>query len=308
MKHITLITFFFLHLFTAFTQPDSLPYVIVLGVAQDGGYPHIGCQRQCCKLSWENVEMRRHVVSLALVDPAEKKWWLFEATPDINEQLHLFSVLTQNAYSYLPQGIFITHAHIGHYTGLMELGREALGAKEVLVYALPRMGDFLKNNGPWGQLVHLKNIELKILQADSILPLTSKIDIIPFTVPHRDEYSETAGFYIFTENKKYLFIPDIDKWSKFEKNILDVVKNVDIAFLDATFCNAGELPNRNMEEVPHPFVIETMTLFEKETIEVKKKIHFIHFNHTNPILWDERQRQQIIEAGFNIAIQGTMYK
>ncbi|NUQ22670.1 MAG: pyrroloquinoline quinone biosynthesis protein PqqB [Saprospiraceae bacterium] len=309
MKILPLLTaFFLLPLLTAHAQPDSLPYVVVLGVAQDGGYPHIGCQRQCCKLSWKNEAMRRHVVSLALVDPAEKKWWLFEATPDINEQLHLFSALTQNTYSYLPQGIFITHAHIGHYTGLMELGREALGAKEIPVYTLPRMAAFLENNGPWGQLVQLKNIALKILNTDSILSLTPQVDIIPFTVPHRDEYSETAGFYIFTKNKKYVFIPDIDKWSKFEKNILTVVKNVDIAFLDATFCNPGELPNRNMAEVPHPFVIETMTLFEKENIAIKKKIHFIHFNHTNPILWDEGQRAQIIQAGFNIAIQGDIYK
>lgn len=307
MKLLSLITAFSLHILTAQAQSDSLPYVVVLGVAQDGGYPHIGCQRQCCKLSWENAELRRHVVSLALVDPAEKKWWLFEATPDINEQLHLFAALTQNAYSYLPQGIFITHAHIGHYTGLMELGREALGAKNVPVYTLPKMAAFLENNGPWGQLVQLKNIELKILQPDSALILTPKIDITPFTVPHRDEYSETAGFFIFSKNKKYVFIPDIDKWSKFEKNIIEVVKKVDVAFLDATFCNAGELPNRNMAEVPHPFVVETMTLFENENIDLKNKIHFIHFNHTNPILWQEAQRRQIIAAGFNIANQGNYY-
>eukprot|EP00957_Ditylum_brightwellii_P156501 11911053-Ditylum_brightwellii.AAC.1 len=66
-----------------------------------------------------------------------------------------------------PDGIFLTHAHIGHYTGLMYLGREALGAVDVPVYAMPRMRSFLKNNGPWSQLVSLGNINIQNLEEKS---------------------------------------------------------------------------------------------------------------------------------------------
>ena len=285
-------------------QSSNAPYIQVLGVSQDGGYPHMGCTGKCCQMAWEDRSMRRYVVSLALVDPKSGKWWLFEATPDIKEQLHYFQALTKGRYNFLPDGIFVTHAHIGHYAGLMELGREVMGTKDVPVYALPRMKTFLETNGPWSQLVSLHNIALQPLQADSAIKLTEDITVKAFTVPHRDENSETAGFKIITSNKKYLFIPDINKWEKWDRSIVDEVKAVDIAMVDATFYDSNELPGRNMATVPHPTVTETMGLFDKENKQTKAKIHFIHFNHTNPILWDANKREDVKNAGFNIAEQG----
>lgn len=127
--------FLFLALVVAKAQT---PYIQILGVAQDGGYPHIGCEKTCCAQAWQNSELRQWIVSFALADPVTGKWWLFEATPDIKDQLRYFHTATAGRYNYLPNGIFITHAHIGHYTGLMELGREALGSKEVPVYVLDK--------------------------------------------------------------------------------------------------------------------------------------------------------------------------
>lgn len=288
-------------------QSDSLPYIQVLGVAQDGGYPHIACKKGCCTKAFADPLLKKNVVALALVDPKEKKWWLLEATPDITLQLELFKTLTGEKYNYLPNGIFITHAHIGHYAGLMFLGREAMNAKEVPVYILPRMADFLKSNGPWSQLVFLKNISIITLKSDSSIQISSNIKINPFAVPHRDEFSETAGFKIQTGGKKYLFIPDIDKWEKWNKNIVNEVKSVDAAFLDATFYEAGEIQNRNIKEVPHPFVSETMELFKSEAESVKKKIVFIHFNHTNSLLWDEQKRKEVTGKGFNVAVEKAKF-
>lgn len=293
---------------------SQTPYVIVLGVAQDGGYPHLGCKKECCNKAWKNDSLKRFVVSLALVDPASKKWWLFEATPGMKEQLQSFKTLTKDEYPYLPDGIFLTHAHIGHYTGLMQLGREVMNTKEVPVYVLPKMKNYLETNGPWSQLVTLKNISPKKLSIDSVLQLTSNIAIETFTVPHRDEFSETAGFRMSIlgksrniEEKSYLFIPDIDKWQKWSKSIIELVKKSDIAFLDATFNSINELQNRKMEEVPHPFVIETMDLFKSETKETKAKLYFIHFNHTNSIMWDKTAKQKVLEHGFKLAEQDATY-
>ena len=295
-----------LFIFILLTIPlnvQAQPHVIVLGTAQDGGYPHIGCKRTCCTKAWSDNQ-KTNVVSLALVDPETKQWWLFEATPDIKEQLQLFNSITNSEYKYLPDGIFLTHAHIGHYTGLMQLGREALGAKNVTVYALPKMNGFLKNNAPWEQLVTLNNINIQTVIPNSITGLSKKIKVHSFTVPHRDEFSETAGFVINTNNKKYLFIPDINKWDKWEKNIIEQVENVDIAFLDATFYKADELPNLRMSEVPHPYVEETIRLFKNVDKNTKSKIHFIHFNHTNPLLWNPAAQDELKSKGFQLAKQG----
>ena len=288
-------------------QQTTKPHVIVLGVAQDGGYPHIGCEKKCCMRVHDAKDSSQFVVSLALVDPNEEKWWLFEATPDMTDQLHLFRQTTKGIYPYLPEGIFVTHAHIGHYTGLMELGQEAMGSKKVHVHALPRMCKFLRSNGPWSQLVDLNNIVLMECKTKTPVSLSESIMVTPFTVPHRDEFSETAGFRIETKERNYLFIPDIDKWEKWEKNIVEEVDLVDVAFLDATFWSITELPFRNIKMIPHPLVSETIEHFKESRSELKKKVTFIHFNHTNKMMWDKGARQEIEERGFSIAIQGAAY-
>lgn len=285
---------------TCMAQP-----VRVLGVAQDGGFPHIGCQAKCQEI-YLNPEMKRFVVSLAVIDETNQQWYLFEATPDFKEQLQYFQELTKGQYPYLPAGIFLTHAHMGHYTGLMHLGREALGAKGVKVYTLPGFKSYLETNGPWSQLVKLDNIELVSLYLENRVQLGT-LTVQPFEVPHRDEYAETAGYSFEIRQKKYLFIPDIDKWSKWDRSIIEEVQKVDFAFLDASFYEDGELPNRSMEEVPHPFVTETIALFEKEPDAVKNKVYFIHMNHTNPLLWDHEVKEAVRRLGFEIAEQGKGY-
>lgn len=302
-KYVLCILFSVLSL-TGIAQEPSTPYVLILGVSQDGGYPHTGCMRPCCNMAWKDESMRRYVVSIAVVDPAERKWYLFEATPDIKYQLHYFKELTHGRYNFLPNGVFVTHAHIGHYTGLMDFGKEVMSTKLLPVYALPRMKAFLETNGPWSQLVTLHNIDLHEMTADSAVKVSNNVTVTAMRVPHRDEYSETAGFLITTTSKKYLFIPDINKWDKWDRSIVELVKSVDIAMVDATFYDNTELPERNFANVPHPFVSETMQLFANEDGKTKAKVCFIHFNHTNPLMWDKKKQKALENAGFHVAKQG----
>lgn len=278
--------------------------LVVLGVAQDGGYPHAGCRRHCCRLAWSGRQPERHPACLALVDHDSRKVWMFEATPSYTAQWERLMDMTGWTDKNVPDGIFLTHAHIGHYTGLMYLGREALGAKAVPVYALPRMKNYLETNGPWSQLVGLKNIGIQPLQADSGAAPAPGIRVTPFTVPHRDEYSETAGYRIGAGGKNILFIPDIDKWEKWERDIVAEIQRADLAFLDATFYKNGEL-QRDMREIPHPFVEESMRLFENLPAGEKAKVHFIHFNHTNPLLWNPDEVKAVENRGFRIAREGV---
>jgi len=240
-----------------------------------------------------------------LVDNETNEYWLFDATPDIAEQLHQLQASLTNNTPFLPTGIFLTHAHIGHYTGLMYLGREAMSTASIPVYVMPQMKSFIETNAPWNQLVSLHNILLKPLLNDSTVILNSHCKVTAVRVPHRDEFSETVGFIVAATNKKVLFIPDIDKWEKWNKNILDIIAKVDIAFVDGTFYKDGELPGRNMSEVPHPFVEESIKSFGNLSATDKNKIYFIHFNHTNPLLQQKaEEKQQVIQQGFHVAEEG----
>jgi len=276
--------------------------LVVLGTAQDGGSPHIGCKKECCKELWNKPDKTRKVVSLGIVDYENDKRFIFEASPDFTSQAANLNEWADKENDLMPDGILITHAHIGHYTGLMFLGREAKGAKKVPVYAMPKMTEFLSSNGPWDQLVKLKNIKLQELEINQENILSPNVNVTPLQVPHRDEYSETVGFVISGKQKSALFIPDIDKWEKWDEDIIDWVAKVDFAFLDATFYDANEINNRDISEIPHPFVIESMELFKDLSKEEKAKIHFIHLNHTNP-LWDMESEayKLVLESGFRVA-------
>ncbi|MBI1306031.1 MAG: pyrroloquinoline quinone biosynthesis protein PqqB [Bacteroidetes bacterium] len=281
------------------------PFLLITGTVQDGGSPHIGCDKDCCRQLFHHPDTSRMVTSLSLIDQKNHLFWMFEASPDFSKQCRISAEATGEIKNGLPSAIFLTHAHIGHYTGLMYLGKEAKGADNIPVYAMPRMTEFLKTNGPWSQLVAQNNITLMALNKDSTIQLTKEISVTPFLVPHRDEFSETVGFIISGANKKVLFIPDINKWKVWNRNIMEVVNSVDIALIDGTFYNEDELPARNMSEIPHPFITETMELFESTDSATRSKIHFIHLNHSNPLLIKQSSESNSVKnAGFKVACFG----
>jgi pyrroloquinoline quinone biosynthesis protein B len=290
--------------------PDSKAKVVlsVLGVMQDGGRPHLGCEKSCCAADSMPSDDDYRVVSLGLFDREHTKGYMIEATPDFVAQWRsfkgIFSEVTLNTLG----GIFLTHAHIGHYLGLSFLGKEAYNAKSIPVYAMPRMTDFLKNNGPWSQLVTHENIELRPTAANDTVQLTKNLSMVPLLAPHRDEYSETVGYQIIGPEKTAVFIPDIDKWDRWDQSILCLIKLADYAFLDATFYDGQELQNRDMSSVPHPFIVESLDLFDVLEASDRNKVYFIHFNHTNPVLdRDSEAANRVKRAGFNIAEQGQLF-
>ena len=297
-KYIILLSFSF----SLYAQEkESEIFLHVLGTLQDGGSPHLGCKKNCCLNLSEMDKKIRKVTSLEIFNQIKKESILFEATPDIIHQW--------NSMYSKPKGIFLTHAHMGHYSGLLHLGKEALASKCISVHVMPRMYNFLKNNGPWSQLIDQKNILLKKLHENESVQVLNKVKIIPLLVPHRDEFSETVGYKIVGPKKKVLFIPDIDKWSLWSKNLISVLREVDIAFLDATFFSAEEVEYRPIAEIPHPLVHETMKYLENESKVIKNKIYFIHMNHTNPLLDPNSDSTKwVIKQGFNIARIGQQFK
>jgi pyrroloquinoline quinone biosynthesis protein B len=276
--------------------------LVVLGVAQDAGYPQIGATQEFIATEL-GMRTRQKVVALGVIDQDTGQKFLFEATPDLPAQLFALNEALPTPGT-LPTGIFLTHGHIGHYTGLMYLGREASGARAVPVYAMPRMADFLTKNAPWSQLVALQNIQLRPLAAEQEIALNPTLKVRPCVVAHRDEFTETVGYEITGRRKKAVFIPDIDKWSKWPTSLPDVIKKADYVLLDATFYRNGEIP-RDMAEVPHPFVEETIKLLQTLPAAERAKVYFIHLNHTNPLLNpDSPERREVQRLGFKVATEG----
>ncbi len=294
---------------------SAWPFVTILGVAQDGGYPHAGCKRACCQAAWGHPDVARSVTCLGLVDPETGQRWLVECTPDFSRQLAQFDSLFPTDDKPGIAGILLTHAHIGHYSGLIQLGREVMGSRNVPVYAMPRMRNFLSENGPWSQLVGLSNIELRPLEHKQRTSLGKRLAVTPILVPHRDEFSETVGFVIHGPRRKVLFLPDINKWETWDTwnshplKIEQLIAQVDQAYVDGTFFANGEIPGRDMSEIPHPFIRESVTRFARLPAEERSKIGFIHLNHTNPALrTGTAARKEITAAGMRVVDEGDRFE
>lgn len=260
-------------LFSAVTlaQPSGEKWeIVVLGIAQDGGIPQLGCARPICEDIRAGKRPPEKVSSLGLINRRMGAAYVFDATPDFPAQLQRLTG------GKLPAGIFLTHAHIGHYTGLMFLGRESVNAAAVPVYATERLAAFLRTNGPWSQLVAIPNIAVRTLAYDQPVALDGGVAVTAFKVPHRDEFSDTVGFRITGPTRSALFIPDIDRWEKWDRGIREMAAGVDYAFLDGTFASATEI-NRPIEEIPHPLMGRTRELLKG----LKTQLWFIHINNSN---------------------------
>ncbi len=290
----------------SWSPPEDSPYVVVLGVAQDGGFPQAGSESP----AWTDESLRRRVTSIAVVDPLSDERFLFDATPDFRWQLRTLDELAPRTSPLVLDGIFLTHAHVGHYTGLIHLGREIIGTRDVPVWAMPRMHAFLTDNGPWSQLVALSNIDLRPLSAGRAVRLNERLRVTPIPVPHRDEFSETVGFLIEGPRRAVFFLPDIDKWEAWDRidgagAIERTLARCDVAYLDGSFYSAAEVPGRAMSEIPHPLLTESLARFP---IGLRQKIRFIHLNRTNPALLEgSAERSEMIDAGFAFAQEGEIF-
>jgi pyrroloquinoline quinone biosynthesis protein B len=285
-----------LALLLARSAPTHGPEAIVLGIAQDGGVPHAGCRQTLCVEARRDPGRRRAVASLGLVDAAGKRF-LIDATPDFAEQMYRLGGL--------PDGILLTHAHIGHYLGLAQLGREVLGAKRVPVYCTPSMAKFLRENRPWSRLVALENIAIREIEPGMEFALTPNLHVTAIRVPHRDEDSDTVAFLVRGPDRRLLWLPDIDKWEKWDRSLGDFLQDPTlVAFVDGTFFSADEVAGRSIAEIPHPLVPETIARIDGGKVAIAGRLFFVHLNHTNRLLWDLSALRSLEEKGLGVAKEG----
>lgn len=281
--------------------PPESAWAVVLGVAQDGGVPHIGCRQELCAAARADPARRLAVASLGLVDDASGQRYLIDATPDLERQLEQLNAGRDAPRRRPVDGLFLTHAHVGHYAGLMLFGREALGADRVPVHATPALAAFLRANGPWSQLVSQQQVTLHEIEP-GVPQRVGAFEITALRVPHRDEFSDTVGYRVRGPRRSLLYVPDVDKWEKWERRLEDEVRAVDVALLDATFFDAAEIPGRTIAAIPHPLVGETLDRLA--TAGLASRVVLIHLNHTNRLLWDPAAVRSVEARGARVARTG----
>ncbi len=272
----------------------------VLGIAQDGGLPQAGCDCRNCAAVRRGELPRRHVACLALIDDREPGAWIIDVTPDFPEQLH---ALREAAPGIPLRGVLITHAHMGHYAGLIHLGRESMNTRGLPLYAADSCRRFLETNGPWSQLIRIGNVAPVAVPFEEPIRLTADLSIEAVPVPHRAEYSETVAYRIQGPARTLFYCPDIDRWDAWDRDLREFVGGIDVAVLDGTFYDSAELPERNRSEIPHPPVVDTARALRGVATEIR----FTHLNHTNPLHCEGAERSSLRETGFDVTAEGQTW-
>jgi pyrroloquinoline quinone biosynthesis protein B len=273
---------------------------ILLGTAQDAGVPQAGCYCPNCQQARTDPTQHQWVVCLGLVDHTTHQSWLIDATPDFREQLH---ALRQFAPDCPLAGIILTHAHIGHYTGLIHLGLEVMNVQHLPLYVAARMAHFLSHNVPWSHLVNQSHVSLRELTSGLEMQLSPALRLLPLDVPHRAEWSDTLAAIVSGSKRRLFYCPDIDGWDGWTHDLRSVVEEVDVALLDGSFFSAAELPGRDLAQIPHPFVTDTAARLAGVAAEVR----FIHLNHSNPLLTDGPERAWLARQGFGVGEFGLRW-
>ena len=280
--------------------------LFVLGVAQDGGLPHLGCTQPCCINARQSGRVETPAC-MAIRNVDTRSLLLLEATPSITSQVALLHALigTSHGEKAMVDAIAITHAHTGHYTGLMHLGKEGAATDQVPVHVSMAVANVLQTNAPWSGLVDGNHIALETFEPGRTFEPLQGIAIEPVAVPHRDELSDTMAFKVHGAHCTALFCPDIDAWGCMLEPLLC---GVDVAFIDGTFFDDAELDQvgsrRDRQSIPHPTMMDTMLSIESMGKARPRDVRFIHLNHSNATFHGGRAAQELADRGFRVAKTG----
>ncbi len=301
-----------------FRLPQNHVTAVVLGIMQDGGLPHAGCRCARCEGAFADPARAEYVACLGLVDNREKETavYLFDATPDIKYQLNLLAGVLgghptrpeaaawpprRSPYRLRqPDGIFLTHAHMGHIGGLPQLGPEAMAITQLPIYASRELGHMLLENALWQPLVD--NLRIVPLVAGQTVDLAADVSVTAVPVPHRDEWGAgTFAFLIQGPERRLLYLPDIDDWAQWPEAEA-TLSSVDVALVDASFFSSDELGGRS--PVAHPLIPDTLARFA----HLPTQLVLTHLNHTNPLL-DEGSaaRTAVHQSSAHIAFTGQQF-
>lgn len=280
--------------------------LILLGTAQDGGLPHAGCRCPQCESARLDPTFRRLPPAAGI--RAEGQTILIDATSAFAEQVHLLqldALDSRPGRRYAPPAtVLLTHAHTGHYVGLWQLDRSVMAARGVRVLGPPKTIALLAANQPWREMAAEGFIELAPLVPGEVIEIVPDVRITPLPVPHRSEWdTDTVAFRITGPRQSVLYLPDIDDWDSWDRDISEVVASVDVALLDGTFWEPFDRPG-----VPHPPIRTSLDRLGALARDGRTRIAFTHLNHSNPVVDPESAEATEVRArGFGVATEGEVF-
>ena len=282
--------------------------LVLLGIAQDGGVTHAGCSCTRCMAAHSEPSLRQHPVACG-IRGSDGGLHLIEASRSLPDQMRLWATALGAEGVARPDSVSLTHVHLGHIDGLGQFGNEAMGCSGLPLFASPSVLEALAKREALGPFSATEVVPMERFGPSEDCGF--EMEFVP--VPHRDEHADTHAVVIRGPSRSVLFLPDHDDWaqtlgrhgaSSIRQWLSDL--GVDIALLDGSFWDSSELPGRDMSKIPHPTVTETLARLG-ERVEGDAEIHFIHLNHSNPLLSPGPETEELADLGWQVAVQGQQF-
>jgi pyrroloquinoline quinone biosynthesis protein B len=301
-------------------------YVRVLGSAAGGGYPQWNCNHPNSRKARlaDSGAMARTQSSIAVSEDGDN-WCLFNASPDLRQQINENSVLhPKNSLRHSPiKAVLLTNADVDHVAGLLNL-RES---QPLNLYGTDRVLSVLASNSIFNVL-NPKYVNRLGLELDSALELSGHdgqklgITIVPFAVPGKvalwmeDEKSDknfgtvdedTIALEVKSRSGRFFYIPAC---ARMTDSLAERVSGADLVFFDGTLWVDDEMIREKVgvktgQRMGHISVSgQNGALSSFTNLSVKRKV-FIHINTTNPILVDDSpERAAVLSAGWEVSYDG----
>ena len=277
--------------------------VTILGTAQDAGIPQAGCSCKRCINAHNFPEYKKYPVSIG-IEGCDGSKHLLEITRNLPEQLKEWSGEVEPLGIFVPETVTITHLHLGHIEGIGQFGKPVMNTSDLPIYLSEKNRESIEQRNDIQLMIKERNIKFEPQKYNhSFQPKEDcgfKLRLIP--IPHRSELGDTAGIIIEGKKKNLLFLPDQDSWEKTLESFsvkdireLFTLLEIDIAWIDGTFWNLKELPGRNLKEIPHPIIEESLELLGMRRPE-DPEVSFIHLNHSNPVNDNDSMERKLVQS------------
>ena len=304
--------------------------ILVIGSAAGGGFPQWNCNCSNSSKARKNPEKAkpRTQSSIAVSVDDGNKWFLFNASPDLRQQINEnIELQPKKGIRHSPiQGVFLTNGDVDHIAGLLNL-RES---HPLSIYATSKVLKILKNNSVFNVL-NPKFVERREVKLNKTILLEDKnknsldIEVEVFPVPGKVALyleDETKGKDFGTEEEDTIGLKIVDKKTKkyffylpacaqMTENLKNKLKNAPLVFFDGTLWKDDEMllaevgVNKTGTRMGHMSMSGpkgTIKMFKDLNVEKK---FFIHINTTNPaLLEDSDQRKEINEEGWEVSYDG----
>lgn len=300
----------------------------VLGAAAGGGFPQWNCNHPNSRRARSgDAQAAPRTQSSIAVSADGAHWFLFNASPDLRQQLNDNDVLhPRQGLRHSPiEGVVLTNADVDHVTGLLTL-RES---QPFVLYATTRVLGVLGANSIFNVLnpEFVRRVPVPLEQEFELrgaAGYASGLWVRPFPVPGKvalwlEDATRGPNFGSVEEDtialevaeratgRRFFYIPAC---ADMTADLSRRIRGADLVFFDGTLWVDDEMIRAGVgvktgRRMGHMSVSgPDGTLAALKDLDIRRRI-FIHINTTNPILLDDSaERRTVTDAGWEVARDG----